>query len=210
VSSRGLDSEFSNLAKILPRTPPEAPGQIEMTPGARGVDVAWRADDPPVGFRVYRRDAASRAYGVPIAQPGAGARTHLDQTARFGSSYVYSVTAVALASPLVESDLAVEREVQYDDRYPPPPPAGLIVLGEPGQARLLWEPSATDDLAGYLVYRRDAGGAGFDRLTDESILELGYLDTTVTSGRAYSYYVSAIDLSDNESEASKTVDVGVP
>lgn len=210
VSGRGLDSPFSNVVKILPRTPPEPPVQIETLPDARGVDVVWRAENPPVGFRVYRRDAASRAYGTPIAQPVPTARTHLDRTASFGSRYVYSVTAVALETPLVESALAAEREVQYDDRYPPAPPTGVIVLGEPGRARLLWEPSAADDLASYLVYRRDADGAGFDRLTAEPGLELSYVDTEVASGRSYSYYVSAVDLSGNESEASETVDVVIP
>ena len=210
VSSRGLGSELSNLVKILPRTPPAPPSQIETRPNADGINVVWRADDPPVGFRVYRRDAASRAYGTPIAQPEPDARSHLDRTTSFDTRYVYSVTTVALESPLVESALAAEREVQYEDRYPPAPPTGLIVLAEPGRARVLWEPSAAGDLAGYLVYRRTADGSGFDRLTTEPGLELEYLDSAVSSGRGYSYYVSALDLSGNESEASETVDVEVP
>lgn len=210
VSSRGLGSELSNLVKILPRTPPEPPGQIETEPSSNGINVVWRGDDPEVGFRVYRRDAASRAYGVPIAEPGPEARSHLDQTTSFDTSYVYTVTAVALETPLVESALGAEREVQYEDRYPPKPPKGLIVLAEAGRARVLWEPSAADDLAGYLVYRRSADGSGFDRLRNEPSLELEYLDSDVASGRGYSYYVSAIDLSGNESEAGETVDVEVP
>jgi hypothetical protein len=210
VSSRGLGSELSNLVKILPRTPPAPPSQIETQPGADGVNVVWRADEPPVGFRVYRRDAASRVYGEPIAQPAADARSHLDKTTSFDSRYVYSVTTVAQETPLVESALTAEREVQYEDRYPPEPPRGLIALAEPGRARLLWEPSADKDLAGYLVYRRSADGTGFDRLTTEPGLELEYLDSAVNSGRGYSYYVSAVDLSGNESEASESVDVEVP
>lgn len=210
VSSRGRGSELSNLVKILPRIPPPPPSQIETQPGANGINVVWRADDPAVGFRIYRRDAASRAYGVPIAEPAPDARSHLDQTTAFGSSYVYSVTTVALESPLVESALASEREVQYEDRYPPRPPTGLIVFAEPGHARVLWEPSIADDLAGYIVYRRAPDGSGFERLTTEPRLELEYLDTAVASGRGYSYYVSAIDLSGNESEASETIDAEVP
>ena len=210
VSSRGLGSELSNLVKILPRTPSAPPSQIEVRPSAEGIKVVWRADDPPVGFRVYRRDAASRAYGVPIAQPAPDARSHLDQTAGFDASYVYTVTTVAFESPMVESALAAEREVQHQDRYPPAPPTGLIVFAEPGRARVLWEPSVATDLAGYLVYRRTTDGSGFDRLTAEPGLELEYLDEAVASGRGYSYYVSAVDLSGNESEAGETVDVEVP
>jgi hypothetical protein len=210
VSSRGLGSELSNLVKILPRNPPPPPSQLEIQPDADGIEVAWQAGDPAVGFRVYRRDAASRAYIEPIAEPQPEDRSHLDRAAAFDSRYVYTVTSVALESPLVESALAAEHEVQYEDRYPPAPPGGLIVLAEPGQARLLFEPSAADDLAGYLVYRRSADGAGFDRLTVEPSLELGYLDSEVSSGRGYSYYVSAVDLSGNESEAGETVDVAIP
>ena len=41
-------------------------------------------------------------------------------------------------------------------------------------------------------------------------MELEYLDSAVNSGRGYSYYVSAVDSSGNESEASESVDVEVP
>jgi hypothetical protein len=210
VTSRGRGSELSNLVKILPRNPPPPPSQIETRPSAEGINVVWRGDDPTVGFRVYRRDAVSRIYGAPIAQPAPDARSHLDQTAGFDSNYVYSVTTVALETPLVESALAAEREVQYEDRFPPAPPIGLLVFAEPGRARVLWEPSVASDLAGYLVYRRSADGSGFDRLTAEPGRELEYLDAAVASGRGYTYYVSAVDLSGNESEASETVDVEVP
>ena len=207
---KGLPSQVSNPVKIMPRTPPAPPSQIETRPGADGINVVWRADDPAVGFRVYRRDAASRVYPVPIAEPEPEARSHLDQTAVYGSRYVYSVTSVALDDPLVESALGAEREVQYEDRYPPEPPTGLIVLAEPGRARVLWEPATASDLAGYLVYRRGSEDEGFDRMTAEPGLDLEYLDETVASGRGYSYYVSAVDSSGNESEASETVDVEVP
>jgi hypothetical protein len=210
VSTKGLGSELSNVVKILPRTPPTPPAQIETEAGATGINVVWRAEDPEIGFRVYRRDAASRVYGTPIAAPAPEARSHLDQTTLFDTSYVYSVTTVALESPLVESALAAEREVRYEDRYPPKPPTGLLVLAEAGRARVLWEPSVVDDLKGYLIYRRTDAGSGFERLTAEPTLELEYLDETVASGRAYSYYVSAIDQVGNESEASTTVDIEVP
>ena len=210
VSDRGLGSLISNVVKILPRTSPAPPARLDTQPGADGVNLVWQADDPQVGFRVYRRDAASRAYSGPIAVPQPDARSHKDTTAVFGTSYVYAVTSVGHEVPLVESSLGAEREVQYEDRYPPAPPTGLILLAEAGRARLLWESSAATDLAGYLVYRRTDDGSGFDRLTDEPGLELEYLDTAVSSGRGYSYYVSAVDLSDNESEASETVDVEVP
>ena len=207
---KGLGSEISNVVKILPRTPPDAPSRIETEPSAEGINVVWQSEDPAVGFRVYRREAASRVYGTPIAEPAPEARSHRDATALFGSRYVYSVTSVSQTAPLVESALATEREVQYEDRYPPAPPSGLIVLAEPGRARILWEPSPAGDLAGYLVYRRATDGSGFERLTAEPGLELEYLDATVSSGRAYSYYVSAVDRNGNESEASETVDVEVP
>jgi hypothetical protein len=210
ISSRGLSSELSNLATILPRTPPPPPSQLDTRPSDNGIELVWRADEPPLGFNVYRRDAASRAYGEPLAELEPDALAYFDRTARFETRYVYSVTSVALDEPLVESALAVEHEVDYQDRYPPVPPTGLIVFAEPGRVRLLWEPSPADDLAGYLIYRQGEGGAGFERLRAEPGLELEYEDTAVSSGRGYSYYVSAVDLSGNESEASETADVEVP
>jgi fibronectin type 3 domain-containing protein len=205
-----LSSDLSNLVKILPRTPPPAPRRLQLAAGAGGVDLDWQADDPAVGFRVYRRDAASRTYGQPIAEPKPTARAHRDATARFDSRYVYSITAVRLTEPRLESALAGELEISYQDRYPPEPPTGVIVLAEPGRTRLLWEPSAAGDVAGYLVYREDEEGTGFARLSEQPGLELGYLDDTVTSGRGYRYYVSAVDRNGNESEASETVAATIP
>lgn len=210
TSTKNLRSGLSNLVKIRPRVPPPSPAALVVRPEAGGIRLTWQADDPAVGFRLYRRDAASRSYSSPLAVLEPGAREYLDASAGFGARFVYSLTAVGREDPLLESALAAEREIDYRDRYPPPAPTGLIILAEPGQARLLWEPSIDSELAGYLIYRQEAGGRGFVALNAEPQLELGYRDTAVESGRTYSYYVSAVDRSGNESEASATATAEVP
>ncbi len=211
TAGRRLESAISNLVNVQPQQPPPAPVLKSVEPSADGIEIAWRADDDPaVGFRVYRRDADSRTYGEPIGQLAASTRSHRDTTARFGARYVYTVTAVSRGAPLTESALAAEREVDYQDRYPPPPPEGLVVLAESGRVRLLWEPSEADDVAGYRVYRRATDEADYWRLVDEPRVELDYVDSEVAAGRRYSYYITAVDLQGNESEASESGEAVVP
>ena len=63
--------------------------------------------------------------------------------------------------------------------------------------RVVWRSSAAPDLAGYLVYRSDAGGP-FARLTERPQAELEFADSGVTPG-VHTYRVTAVDQSGNES-----------
>src|SRR5260370_1296673 len=73
-----------------------------------------------------------------------------------------------------------------------------------------WRQSEAPDLAGYMVYRRGAATGEFVRLTAKPIATTSYVDTTVASGQAYDYRVTAIDQAGNESAPSTEVHVAVP
>jgi hypothetical protein len=212
VPAGGEPSELSNLARVIPRPPPPPPGGLRLTPSQEGIEVAWEPPAGPedlVGFRVYRRDARSRIYTDPLHTVGPHERRHLDQTARFGERYIYTVTSVASHQPRRESAYAVEREIEYQDRFPPPPPAELVALPQAGGVRLVWRPSAAPDVAGYHVYRRDPG-AEPRRLTLEPIADLRFVDEGLASGLVFRYQVSAVDHAGNEGEATDEVEARVP
>ena len=57
----------------------------------------------PVGYHVYRRDPRSRFWGQPLTLAPPAESRYLDATALVGESYVYGVTTVVSAAPLVES-----------------------------------------------------------------------------------------------------------
>jgi fibronectin type 3 domain-containing protein/predicted small lipoprotein YifL len=206
---QGDRSAFSNQALLMPKEPPQAPEGVTVTPQADGILVVWKRVADGGGYAVYRRAATERFSSKPLALVRGGETRHLDQTARFGQSYIYSVTTVDLKQPLVESAIKAEQEIRYVDVYPPPVPEELVAVAEAGRARLVWRQSEAPDLAGYIVYRKGATG-DFVRLTAKPIAATNYVDTAVVSGQAYDYRVTAIDQIGNESAPSAEVHVAVP
>lgn len=205
----GDQSEFSNQVAIVPGTPPAAPERLSVTARPDGVLVEWSGTEGAAAYNVYRRGADERSLGQPIHSAGPQERSWLDNTARMGQSYIYGVTAVMGQDPLVESTVASEQEVRYQDRFPPPPPLELVALAEGGRVRLVWRASEAEDLAGYHVYRRGAEG-DFARVTGQPLQETEFVDPGVSPGQTYSYRVTAVDALGNESGPGAEVRASVP
>jgi hypothetical protein len=213
-SAGGESSLFSNRVPLAVHPEIPAPDGLAVEATAEGVALSWQAAPlpggaPPAGYHVYRRAAEERGWGAPLATTQAEELGHLDRTARFGERYIYTVRAVASTEPLVESAAAVEREIDYVDRFAPAPPASLLALGEPEQVRLVWEASPSADAAAYVVERRDPGG-GFRPVTEEPIAALEHLDRGLARGLTYTYRVRAVDGAGNHGESGEEVTVTVP
>lgn len=204
-----LVSQFSNLAKIGLREPPDPPSSIAVTSTASGVELDWEVDPTGLEYNVYRRDAKVKEYGPPLATVPTETQTYTDRSAAFGNRYIYTVTAVSLAKPLVESRIVSEHEVNFEDRFPPSPPENIVALAEEGRVRLLWELSPESDVAGYRVFRQ-APGEEFRAITPELVIGSELLDRDVVTGTTYVYFVTAVDGANNQSEASKATTAQVP
>ncbi len=206
ITGAGEESALSNFALLVPTTAPEPPTGINLVPGPEGIEITWTPPaDEVEGFHVYRRDARSRAYPrTPIRVEGDQPKA-MDTSARFGNRYIYTVTTVTQRTPLIESRLSGEAEVSYQDRFPPAVPGGLVVLAEIGRVRLTWDRSPSADVAGYYVYRRGGGEGDFRRLNAESQTRRELVDEDVTSGRTYTYRITAVDALGNESAPSNEV-----
>ncbi|HEX3127172.1 MAG TPA: hypothetical protein VH394_07560 [Thermoanaerobaculia bacterium] len=209
VSATGEKSDFSNQVAIIPGTPPAAPERLSVTGRPDGVLVEWSGTAGATGYNVYRRSADERSLGQPIHTAAAGERSWVDTGARMGQSYIYGVTALAGQDPLIESSVASEQEIRFQDRFPPPPPLELVALAEGGRVRLIWRASEAEDLAGYHVYRRGAEG-DFQRITTQPLQETEYIDTLASAGQTYSYRVTAVDQIGNESGPGAEVRASVP
>jgi fibronectin type 3 domain-containing protein len=206
VATGGDASAFSNLATAAAAPAPEPPAGLATTPRPNGVEVSWSAATPaPQAYRVYRRSAQARGYGEALHQSPASESTYLDASAKLGDRYVYTVAAVATEAPLVLSPLSAESEVDYQDRFPPAAPAGLVALPEGTQVRLRWNAAEAEDTAGYVVFRQDPGGE-FHRVTTEPVVALEYLDTGLVAGNTYRYRVAAVDRSGNEGQPGAAVE----
>ena len=209
IGPTGDRSEFSNQVAIVPGTPPAAPERLSVTARPDGVLVEWSGTEGAAAYNVYRRGADERSLGQPIHSAGPQERSWLDNTARMGQSYIYGVTAVMGQDPLVESTVASEQEVRYQDRFAPPPPLELVALAEGGRVRLVWQATEAEDLAGYYVYRRGAEG-DFERITPQPLQETELVDPGVAPGQTYSYRVTAVDQLGNESGPGAEVRASVP
>jgi fibronectin type 3 domain-containing protein len=203
-------SAISNQVLLKAQVPPPPPEGVTATGQADGILVEWKPVPGAGGYAVYRRAATERFSSKPLAVVKPPESRYLDQSARFGQSYIYSVTAVDPKQPLIESAIKSEQEIHYVDRYPPPVPEELVAVAEAGRVRLVWRQSEAADLAGYIVYRKGAATGEFVRLTAKPIAATSYVDTTVASGQTYDYRVTAIDQTGNESAPSTEVHVAVP
>jgi hypothetical protein len=203
-------SEFSNLVSLLPVETPVAPQAVIVEAQGDGVHVDWTAEeDPKEGFRVYRRVAQTRTYGEAVGTVAATQRSYIDRQAVYGARYIYGVTAVADTSPLVESDISSEHEIDYQDRFGPRTPGGLVAFPEAGRVRLLWTTVTDPDLAGYEVLRRAADETEA-RVVSAGLVTAGqYLDQNVPSGEWF-YSVRAVDETGNRSDDSAETPARVP
>jgi hypothetical protein len=210
-AAEGESSALSNLATLVPATPPAPPSALALAAEVDAVALTWQAaDGASAGYHVYRRDAASRSYGPALAAVAAGASSHRDTTARYGGRYIYAVTAVATALPLVESALSPEREILYEDRFAPPPPAEVVALAEDNQVRVRWQASTAGDTVGYLVFRREGESGPWRQLTPDPIAALEFRDTGVASGLAVRYRIVPVDGVGNRGEPGSEAATTVP
>jgi Tol biopolymer transport system component/flagellar hook assembly protein FlgD/fibronectin type 3 domain-containing protein len=118
--------------------------------------------------------------------------------------YRYSVTAVDYYG--FESPPSDEAEVSVGDMTPPEPPEELRAVVAGSDVSLQWKANSEPDLAGYQVYRKSA--ETWERVSTGLIGETTYLDGRLRNG-VYTYRVTAVDLSGNESLPSQEAFVEV-
>jgi len=231
LNANGRGAGVSNSVRVpLARTLP-APADFGARVTGQGVVLSWRA--APVGFsnpnpasylyRVYRRIEGGKANlvgEVPVV--GETNLSLTDSSIEWEQTYYYHVEAVTVLAGddaadhkkiEIEGDDSAEVKVFAHDVFPPAVPAELqAVFSGPGQSPaidLVWAPVADLDLAGYNVYRHEAGSAAV-KLNRDPVKTPAYRDGKVAAGKSYSYAVSAVDVRGNESAPSEEAGERVP
>jgi hypothetical protein len=134
----------------------------------------------------------------------------LDATAQPDTTYRYSAVRqreVLLGGHKIELRSATSTPVTFTLRpvYPPLAPTGISAAGfatANGYAiDLIWQPVDDPALAGYNVYRMDAGGARV-KLNAAPVMSPAFHDATAIANTAYRYAVTAVDGRGNESPAA--------
>jgi fibronectin type 3 domain-containing protein len=145
----------------------------------------------------------------------------LDPSAHFNERYEYRAQRVARVDVNgktleLAGELSSPIAVDVKDVFPPAVPTGLAAVassGEDGKGPsidLSWQPNAEADLAGYIVYRREEGGAWRRISPATPEIEPGFHDAQVLAGHTYQYAVSAVDKGGQESERSELAEETVP
>jgi fibronectin type 3 domain-containing protein len=209
VRRQGQRSALSNIVTLTPAIAPQAPEFLPPILDEGRVCLEWVAPGQNVlfqpveigGYRVYRRPLSQEEYDTPLTPQPVEGTSYVDRTAPYGVPLAYTVRATLKSNPKVEGLPAEELVVVPKDTYPPPAPARLDALSEPGLVRLLWNPVDAADLAGYVVDRAEGSGP-FVRRTPSPIPDPFFNDTGVQVGVRYRYTVRAVDRTGNESSPS--------
>ncbi|HEY0371805.1 MAG TPA: hypothetical protein VGD79_07370 [Thermoanaerobaculia bacterium] len=211
-------SQVSNLATIVPLAVGIPPAGLTATAKAEGVTLTWTTPQQAVGnlgapvvtgYNVYRTAPGKEPGELDVAINTAPVTATTYTDAPGYGEHEYRVAAVATTGPpLVQSDLSAPTKVNFRDLVAPPAPATVTALLETKLVRLLWDAVDAPDLAGYNVYRIE--GKFRLKLTPSPLKDPNFLDISIDIGISYSYEVTAVDASGNESKPAKTETVIVP
>ena len=175
----------------------------ETYPGAIALD--W-SDSPAAdvsGYAVYYARKSSGPFPVLFRQMAwmLPESAYTDFGPGDGATYYYAVSAINPRG--LESPKSAVASVTSLDVTPPEPPTGLRLVTADraaGRARLEWNISSGDVIKGYRLYRQD--GDGPTAPITGLLFGPRFEDWSLPKTGDFTYSVTAIDLSGNESQPS--------
>ena len=228
TNARGRSAGPSNAVRVplAPTLPP--PTGLEARVTAEGIALSFSPPPPPAAaqdtfthlLRIYRHAVGATADTVAGELPLPAPPAFLDKTIEWEKSYRYHVTTVTRMAPPGGTPVEVEGEdsstveILARDSFPPAAPTEVQAVtssaaGGQSFIDLTWTPNSEADLAGYNVYRREAG-AQPQKINAEPAKTPAFRDSGVNPGQTYLYSVSAVDLRGNESGRSEETSESVP
>lgn len=207
IDMAGRLSEPGEVVEVTPAgvVRVSMPEHLVVEPGDGEAMLSWRISPEPsvIGYWVERAERLDGPYErivdglLPAENP-----TLRDRTVRGETQYFYRVVAVDASG--AESRPSNPISVVPIDRTPPAPAAELAVEVEARRLRLSWNPSPSDDVQGYHIYRGDSPER-LVRLTREphastEYLDDGFEDGGLNPGARYTIRVVAVDHAFNESD----------
>lgn len=155
------------------------------------------------GVQFLRRELPQGAV-EPAGEATAPATTFTVTDFRSDARYAFAAAAFRrIGQTVIRGGLTPWVEVDTKDIYPPPAPVGLAIVVEEGKIRLIWDPVASPDLAGYLVFRRDGPGQESRQQTPDPVTDPTWTDPAANPAEAHWYRVVAVDSHGNRSQYSE-------
>ena len=195
----GRFSDWSNLVSLQVVAPLAIPAGVRANVLREGILLAWQNLDQRSErrFRIFRKTPQQEGF----AQVGeSNELSWTDRETQYGIAYEYLVQAVVPAgSRFAESDLSKPVTITPEDHFAPDVPSGLKALAGLNTIELTWDRVQENDVV-YRLYRSVEGGE-MTRVGD-ALQVPAYSDKEITTGKRYSYAVSAVDALSNESGKS--------
>ena len=195
---KGKASDWSNPVTLAVGVPLATPADVKAMSDPKGVRLSWIGAEGG-RYRVFR--GAGDAMPQRLAE--SDKPEYLDTAVDFGSPYRYFVQE--LAGEQRQSEISAIVGVTPADTFPPAVPVGLTAVAGVNSIELAWQPNTEEDLGGYQVYRSIDGGAA-ERIAGP-VDAPNFSDRTVEIGKKYSYAITSIDRTGNESARSAAVEV---
>ncbi len=228
-NQRGKSAGLSNQVKVSLAPTLPAPSGVQAKVTQDGILLGWTDVAAPIAnpalsyiYRVFRQlQGGQKTPEVIVGEvPVDGSpATFLDRNIEWEKTYVYRVAPItrvqqAHGEPMeVEGDDSPQITAFAHDVFPPAAPSGLQAVfsgvGQKPFIDLTWAPNMESDLAGYNVYRYEAGGQPA-RVNTELVKTPSFRDSGVEPGHQYFYSVTAVDARGNESARSEETSERVP
>ena len=186
--------------------PPAAVAGLAVQAVEGAVTLVWRRspEADAAGYLVERAPRLAGPFAKITAQPVPADRPSFVDSAALGETPVfYRVIALDRSGNASPASTAVRALPVH--RTPPPAPGGLTVAVRGRHLFIRWSRSHSRDVAGYNVYRAEAGG---DRVPDKLVTtpirdtaleDSGFGGRGLRPGGRYVVAVAAVDSSQNES-----------
>jgi len=196
ICCRKRESDLSNVARLLPTTPPAPPTGLRLEAGAQGIDIRWEAiPGTPV---LVERSPEGAVWKTVTEKPVTGGEWR-DEEADQGRAWSYrlrSVTPVEGGGRVVGNPSEPAR-IEHPDTYPPSAPTEVVCLPEGAEVRVRWR--LVPGAASYQVARRLGDEPA--QVLATGLTSVEYIDTDPPLGEV-EYLVGASDAAGNMSESA--------
>ncbi len=212
VDANGNASLMSTAAMALVQDQKAPPPAFDLTASYDEgmVQLTWQHEDAPSDFRsfiVLRRELDVDAAPMPIRVniEDVTGRSYKDAGIAGlgfteGARYRYSILAADQAgnfSNPVHIDLRIP-----DITAPVAPNGAQAIIDTPSRVALFWNPSPSQDVMSYIVYRRASGSTSLS-VHPVPWNQRRFEDLEVEPGTTYEYWITAADSAGNESIKSE-------
>ena len=219
INAFAQTSKPSNVVKAMgqDRTPPNTPFNVTSQEAENGVVMInwdwedYNKDNDLTGFRVLKSTNAKGPFDtLSTGLISEKKRKIMDKNPDQVATNFYKVIAYDDKGNYSESNLSFL--ITTDDVAPAAPQGLEAVIDSTGLVLLTWEPPADKDVRGYLVHFSNGEKSNFAVIPGQYLTQPFYLDSLNlnTLTESIYYYVVALDLSYNASEASQIIEAKKP